>query len=60
MKINIHYTKLKRKPERTVVGHSTGKIFNEVVVLDVGELEGVKFLVMVNLVTHTSKVVDKE
>ena len=44
--------KLRRNPEKLVVGFPMGKIFNEAKGVDVGELEGEKFLVMIDLATH--------
>ena len=44
--------KLKRNPKRSIVGLSMGRVFNEVVVMNMGELEGEKFLVMTDLATH--------
>ena len=34
------------------MGMKFGKVFNEVVAMDVGELEGENFLVMIDLATH--------
>ena len=44
--------KLKRNLERPMVGLPMGRVFNEVIALDIDELEGNKFLVMVDLATH--------
>ena len=43
---------MRMTPERPWVGMKLGKVFNEVVAMDVGELEGEKFLVMIDLATH--------
>ena len=43
--------KLRRKPKKSVVGMQLGKVFNEVVAMDIGELDGEKFLVKINLAT---------
>ena len=43
--------KYKRTPSRPVVGMSWAKVFNEVVALDLGEIEGKRFLMMVDMAT---------
>ena len=43
--------KLRKTPEKPVVGIQLGKVFNEVVTMDVGE-PGEKFLVMIDLAPH--------
>ena len=44
--------KLRRTPKRPVVEMQLRKVFNKVVAMDVGELEGEKILVMIDLATH--------
>ena len=44
--------KYKRNPGKPVVGFSWSRVFNEVLSLDVGELEGRKFLVIVDMATR--------
>ena len=44
--------KYKRNPAKPVVGFPWGKIFNEVLALDVGEIAEKKFLVMVDMATR--------
>ena len=44
--------KYKRNPPKPVVGFSWGKVFNEVLALDVGEIEERKFLVIVDMATR--------
>ena len=44
--------KLRRNPKKQVVGFPIGRVFNEEIGVNVGELEGEKFLVMINLATH--------
>ena len=43
--------KFKKTPARPVVGMALAKKFNEVVALDLGEVEGRKFMVMIDLAT---------
>jgi hypothetical protein len=43
--------KFRRTPMRPVVGMTWAKNFNEVVALDLGEMEGKKFMVMVDMAT---------
>ena len=44
--------KFRRNPDKPVVGFALGKVFNKVVRVDVEELEGEKFLVMINLMIN--------
>ena len=44
--------KLWKNPEKPVVQFAIGRIFNEVIGVDVGELEGEKFLMTIDLPTH--------
>ena len=44
--------KYKRNPAKPVVGLPWSKVFNEIVALDIGEIEGKKFLVIVDLATR--------
>ena len=50
------FTKLKRSPESYVVGFQIGKVFNDVVALDVG---GEKFIGMMNFGTQGSWIRNK-
>ena len=54
--------KYRRNPAKPVVGFSWSHVFNEVVAVDLGEIEGRKFLVMVDMATRYCQarwVVDK-
>jgi hypothetical protein len=42
----------KKTPSKPVVGFPLAKAFNEVVAMDLGELEGRRFLVLLDLATH--------
>ena len=44
--------KYKRNPAKSVVGFSWCKVFNEIIAMDIGEIEGKKFLVIVDLATR--------
>ena len=52
MRYVIHARRVRRTPKRPVVGLQLGKVFNEIVVMDVEELDDEKFLVMINLATN--------
>src|SRR5215469_2167566 len=47
--------KFKRKPRRPIVGLNLAENFNEVLAIDLGELEGEKFIVMVDWATRYSQ-----
>ena len=43
--------KLRRKPKRPMVGMQLERVFIELVAMNVGELDGEKFLVMIEMAT---------
>src|SRR5215469_3866198 len=47
--------KFKRKPRRPILGLNLAENFNEVLAIDLGELEGEKFIVMVDWATRYSQ-----
>ena len=46
------FYKYKRNPAKPVVCFSWGKAFSEVIAIDIGEIEGRRFLVMVDMMTR--------
>ena len=50
--LDLNKTKLRRNPDKPVLELPMGIVFNEVVAVDVGELKGKQFLVIVDLATH--------
>ena len=49
---NCKTFKLRRNPDRPVVRLTIGNVFNNVVAMDVGKLEGKRFLVVVDMINH--------